>query len=107
MRVIQTSEGCNINWKLPEGKHNKWLIMPSCLINKNCFGRLDPHHLKTRGSGGDDSQTNVMPLCRLHHTELHKIGLSSFVEKYGLQNEMRNRGFFNALGQWRLAKPIK
>lgn len=42
----------------------------------------DPHHVKTVGSGGDDTVENVMPLCRIHHTEWHAIGPSKMAEKY-------------------------
>lgn len=43
----------------------------------NCF-----HHIKTRGSGGSDEKENLMPLCFSCHTEVHKIGLLSFSERY-------------------------
>lgn len=42
----------------------------------------DRAHVKTRGSGGGDEPENIMPLCRLHHIEQHKIGIITFVEKY-------------------------
>lgn len=32
----------------------------------------DPHHITTRKAGGDDTRQNLMPLCRKHHTEIHK-----------------------------------
>lgn len=28
----------------------------------------EPHHIRTKGSGGDDSAWNVIPLCPDHHT---------------------------------------
>lgn len=42
----------------------------------------DPAHIKTRGSGGDDVWDNVIPLCRIHHTEQGQIGWFDFVEKF-------------------------
>jgi len=42
----------------------------------------DPHHLTTRGAGGDDTVENVVPLCRFHHTEYHKSGPGRMIEKY-------------------------
>lgn len=42
----------------------------------------DPAHIKTVKSGGHDTEWNVMPLCRQHHTEQHTIGIISFIEKY-------------------------
>lgn len=35
----------------------------------------DPDHVTTRGAGGDDVATNVMPLCRAHHVMRHKRGI--------------------------------
>lgn len=42
----------------------------------------DPDHVTTRGAGGGDTPTNVMPLCRKHHTERHMIGIGSMISKY-------------------------
>lgn len=54
--------------------HNK------CLISSN--HNPDLHHVKTRKSGGCDSDFNLMPLHRIFHVEVHKIGLNKFAEKY-------------------------
>lgn len=56
-----------------------------CLIT----GVLDAdiHHVKTRGSGGGDKAWNLMPLCREAHTEVHKIGLRRFSEKYPIAKD--------------------
>lgn len=32
-----------------------------------CSGGLDPHHIKTKGSGGNDELKNLISLCRYHH----------------------------------------
>lgn len=42
----------------------------------------DPHHIRTRGSGGGDEPNNMLPLCRMHHVEIHRIGVKSFAERY-------------------------
>ncbi len=42
----------------------------------------DPAHIKSVGSGEDDEPWNVMPLCRIHHSEQHKIGWVTFATKY-------------------------
>jgi 5-methylcytosine-specific restriction endonuclease McrA len=42
----------------------------------------DVHHVKSKKSGGHDILNNLMPLCREHHTEIHKIGLSKASDKY-------------------------
>lgn len=41
------------------------------------YRTIDPHHIKTRGSGGDDP-ANIVPLCRRHHDELHRMGTPAF-----------------------------
>lgn len=63
----------------------------------------DVDHIKTRGSGGDDSEANCWPLCRGHHIEKHKIGLNSFAEKYQSAREgLLKKGWFYDyyLGRW-------
>lgn len=42
----------------------------------------DPHHVTTRGAGGDDVPDNLMPLCHRHHVEWHQIGPSKMVMQY-------------------------
>jgi len=34
-------------------------------------GPTDMHHIKTRGSGGDDTPENLIELCRMCHTFAH------------------------------------
>jgi 5-methylcytosine-specific restriction endonuclease McrA len=51
-----------------------------CII---CYtSNPDPHHVKSKKSGGDDVEANLMPLCRICHTQVHKIGLNRFADKY-------------------------
>ena len=40
------------------------------------------HHLKSVGSGGDDIEENLIPLCFVHHAEVHQIALIKFCQKY-------------------------
>lgn len=42
----------------------------------------DPDHVTSRGAGGDDSESNVWPLCRKHHTERHSKGIVYMVDTY-------------------------
>lgn len=41
-----------------------------------------PHHIRTRGAGGDDSAENLLSLCTTHHTEIHQIGTKTFAERH-------------------------
>jgi hypothetical protein len=45
------------------------------------MGRLDPHHVVTRGAGGGDEQ--VVPLCRRHHDICHDLKTLRFDALYG------------------------
>lgn len=67
---------------------------------KGCLGCgrfgwfVRPHHIKTRGSGGDDSPWNMVPLCDDHHTlgqdAIHRIGDYEFAEKFPAYKEFLN-----------------
>lgn len=43
---------------------------------------VDAHHLISRGAGGPDSISNLLPLCRIHHSEIHQIGVTKMCDKY-------------------------
>ena len=53
-----------------------------CQIGRNCKGRVDPAHVTSKGAGGDDTEENVMPLCRKHHNQWHWLGIKTMVSKY-------------------------
>jgi len=44
------------------------------------------HHVKSKGSGGDDKESNLMPLCLDHHNlggdSVHRIGLKEFAQRF-------------------------
>jgi hypothetical protein len=52
----------------------------------------DADHLKTRGAGGGDELTNLIPLCRCHHAQRHRIGLRNFVRKWLIPIEFTPKG---------------
>ena len=76
------------------------LAKQRCLVCRRT--PCDPHHVKSKKSGGDDVRQNLMPLCREHHTEIHKIGLSTFSEKYKLGKWLIDNGweFSSMLNKW-------
>ncbi len=63
----------------------KYIKNEECLI---CFKHpVDPDHLESIGMGGNRKKPTLkhyscVPLCRLHHTERHSIGLTAFQSKY-------------------------
>lgn len=65
----------------------------ACMINKRCCicGKpADLHHVDAIGMGNDRDEVihvgrEALPLCRVHHTELHSMGNSSFMAKYHIE----------------------
>ena len=49
------------------------------------------HHIKTKGSGGGDVEENLIPLCALHHSEIHAMGIDRFLVAYGPRMSSKNR----------------
>jgi len=47
-----------------------------------CKTPSDNAHVKSRKAGGD--KESIVPLCRLHHNELHNIGKLTFQAKYSI-----------------------
>ena len=45
--------------------------------------QTDIHHIKTRGSGGTDNPSNILALCRLHHTQFHSGAPEDFSKEFG------------------------
>lgn len=65
----------------------------TCMFGGDCFGDLDVHHIKSRGSGGGDMEGNIILLCRHHHILAHAgkirktILYKRLAEIYGKINE--------------------
>ena len=55
---------------------------------------VDPAHIQSKGAGGGDDLWNIVPLCRVHHSEQHRIGMQSFVGKYvPFKNLLKSMGW--------------
>lgn len=59
-----------------------------CVI---CGKRADLHHVKALGAGANRDEViheglEVLPLCREHHMEVHRIGKASFFAKWHLEH---------------------
>ena len=39
----------------------------------------DAHHVTSKGAGGGDTECNLMPLCRWHHSKIHSQGIYLFM----------------------------
>lgn len=54
----------------------------------------DAHHIRSRGAGGDDTADNLMPLCRDHHQEVHRVGWYEFAFVHQpVQQELLDKGW--------------
>lgn len=54
------------------------------------------HHLYTRKAHPEYSEEtwNLMPLCFIHHAEIHSIGTNKFAQKYKTANDwLKNNGW--------------
>ncbi len=62
-----------------------WVRGLTCLIGgrHECRGKVDPHHVRSRGAGGAD-RSNVVPLCRAGHDVAHDVGPNRFLRAFGV-----------------------
>src|ERR1043166_8837867 len=56
-----------------------WVRRRPCLI---CGSVSQAHHSISKGARGSDFR--AIPLCANHHRELHRLGRSTFEERYRL-----------------------
>ena len=65
----------------------------ACLMQKRCAvcgKKAELHHVKAIGLGRNRNRIYqigmpVLPLCRLHHNEAHRIGQDTFLKRYILK----------------------
>nr|DAQ65699.1 MAG TPA: AcrIIC3 protein [Caudoviricetes sp.] len=60
---------------LPKNKRivNKKLLKDKKGVCEVCGrkGATEKHHKKSKGSGGDDTEENLIEVCRICHTKIH------------------------------------
>lgn len=57
-----------------------------------CLGPIDPHHVRCGFLGmamKPPDDRNLIPLCRKHHQEIHKVGVKTFARKYRIKSYER------------------
>lgn len=67
-------------------------VVYACTMAKKCVvcgAFADLHHVDTIGMGGNrDTASHLgrlaLPLCRMHHVEVHQIGKAAFEKKYAV-----------------------
>ena len=69
----------------------------------NCYAdNVCAHHIKTKGSGGDDSESNLMALCQVHHIQVHTIGLNKFTQNYPeIISLLKQKGWSKLQNRWK------
>ena len=75
---------------------------PCVACGESKDGFVTFHHVKTRGSGGNDNPENLMPLCAWCHHLIHKIGTVEMSKKYeSINNWLVKNGWELMAGKWR------
>ncbi len=74
------------------------------------WGDLEPDHIKTRGSGGPDIESNIWYLHRNCHTKKHAKGLRWVIENYPhTEKLLLSKGWKLSYlqGRWKLLREDK
>lgn len=77
-----------------------------CLI---CGGVGEVHHLLTRKAWPEyrDSEFNLVPMCRKHHSEVHSYGMTKMGTKYPLfEVALKHRGWFYSEEEKKWKAPV-
>lgn len=66
-----------------DGQHAARIRQLPCAIGGEfCETHVHAHHVRSVGAGG--TEKDLVPLCAVHHQELHTIGRWTFLKKYGV-----------------------
>lgn len=73
--------------RIDEPTYRAWVRTLPCSV-KRCHHTSEAHHRVGHGRCGTVKTDDLecMPLCRIHHAELHDHGWEAFEEKYGAQS---------------------
>jgi hypothetical protein len=89
--------------RVRDKEHRKFVSAQACLV----CGRQpsDPHHLRSaqpRALGRKVSDEFTVPLCRIHHREVHRAG-----DETQWWNKLRVEPFVVAAALWARTRPIR
>jgi hypothetical protein len=71
------SEGATGRSGIPEAVRHEVMmrdgrcVAPRLVPEVLCWGESDPHHVKRKSQGGEDTTKNLIALCRAHHDWVH------------------------------------
>lgn len=70
------------------GPYHIWLAtLPCTVLNRDCWGPVAGHHLKTVAAGGKDADGEIC-LCASHHLEVHTIGRLLFEARHHIDLDL-------------------
>lgn len=78
-----------------------WMDHPVCEACRRSESSC-PHHLRSRGAGGDDDPVNLLALCTACHTGphgYHVLGRSAFCKRWPHLRRKVDAAFERARGQ--------
>lgn len=84
-------------------KYQAWIRGQRCLLYAGffeadlplCWGHMEADHVRTRGAGGPDAG-NLVPLCTVHHSLKHSMGIKSFSQAIGKDLAMEAKFYWEA-----------
>lgn len=66
-------------------QHLQWIRGNCCILadvrNHVCWGKIEAHHVTTRGAGGGDE--TAIPVCSAAHRLVHDLGRMTFERRFG------------------------
>lgn len=73
------------------GAYHRYVSTLPCIVAQRggdgCSGRVEGHHVKSVGAGGED-ECNEVPVCVRHHNQIHTRGPRTFEDRYGIDLDM-------------------
>lgn len=64
--------------------YRQWVRSLRCLI-PGCWSReIEAAHASVKGKGLKHDDFYCVPICRMHHSEQHALGILSFQSKYNI-----------------------
>ncbi len=88
--AVVVSDGPRVPVLPEDHAFRQWVSELVCAVGLNRCRNCDPAHRKTKRVNGDwleckgGLEGNIMPLCRTHHDEQHRVGIETFASTHRL-----------------------
>ena len=81
-----------------------WSPVHVCIIRECRYPVCAMHHICTRGAhGACDERWNLLPICHVHHSEIHTIGRDTFAGRHP-EVERRIDAALERIAEWEHGK---